>query len=458
MEKTPTEGITTKKIFAIAIPLILQQLSLQLQVWVDRAMLGHVDSQYFSAVGNVLVPYYAVTAIITAICTGTTILIAQNIGAKNISHSTHYAECSFIGNSIFPLLAFFFFFFASGSLFKLMGVQSPILEYSTSYIKILAFTLLILGPVTTSASVMQGIGITKIIMLSGLISNALNIVLDWVLIFGKCGFPQMNIEGAALASTISNFATAPIMIGYVFLSKNILFKLEIRKIFNFHWNLYKNVLKLGIPTGLEFMLWNAGTLIIISFLNRLDIMATGIFTLIFSIETLPFFLYMGFANAALTLVGHKTGANDHRQAVAVGFRCLRFSLIICTVMAALFLLFSKGILRIFTNDLSLIGYAAPFLMFVAITVFPKSINNVIGLGIRGTGDTKWMLYSQIFGTCLVITLSYLLIFTAGLGLWGIFITLLVDETVRGIINLLRFLKGREFFFLKPFEKIIDKRA
>jgi len=91
-----------------------------------------------------------------------------------------------------------------------------------------------------------------------------------------------------------------------------------------------------------------------------------------------------------------------------------------------------------------------------ITIFPKSINNVIGLGIRGTGDTKWMPYGQMLGTVLVITLSYVLIFTAKLGLWGIFITLLVDETVRGIINLLRFLKGREFFFLKLFEKTSDK--
>jgi putative MATE family efflux protein len=457
MEKTTTEKISTKKIFAIAIPLILQQLSLQMQIWVDRAMLGHVDSRYFSAIGNVLVPFYAVTAIIIAICGGTTILIAQNIGAKNESQSKNYAECSFMGNSLFPLMAFLFFFCASDYMFKLMGVQSPILEYSTSYLKILAFTLLILGPVTTSVSIMQGIGITKIIMLAGLISNVLNVLLDWVLIFGKCGFPQMNIEGAALASTISNFVTAPIMILYVFLSKNIPFRLEIKKIFTLRWNLYKNVLKIGIPSGLEYMLWNVGTLTVISFLNRLDIMAAGIFTLIFSIETLPLFLYMGFANAALTLVGHKTGEDDHTQAIGVGFRCLRFSLVICAFFAALFLILPQGIIRLFTDDRSLVEYAAAFFMVVALTLFPQAVNNVIGRGIRGMGDTQWMLYSQIFGTVLVITLSYLLIFTAGLGLWGIFITLLIDETVRGIINLLRFWKGREFFFLKPFEKIIVKK-
>jgi len=63
-----------------------------------------------------------------------------------------------------------------------------------------------------------------------------------------------------------------------------------------------------------------------------------------------------------------------------------------------------------------------------------------------------MFYSQIFGTVLVSTLSYILIFTAGLGLWGVIITFLVDETIRGFINVLRFLKGREFFFLKPLER------
>jgi Na+-driven multidrug efflux pump len=84
MEKTTTEGIATKKILTIAIPLILQQLSLQMQLWVDRAMLGHVDTRYFSAVGNAIVPYHAITAIIFAVCTGTTILIAQSIGSGNL--------------------------------------------------------------------------------------------------------------------------------------------------------------------------------------------------------------------------------------------------------------------------------------------------------------------------------------------------------------------------------------
>jgi putative MATE family efflux protein len=453
MEIIKKEEITTKRILKIAIPLILQQLSLQMQVWVDRAMLGHVDTKYFSAVGNVLVPYHAITAIILAVCTGTTILIAQSIGAGNRQNCQDYAECSYIGNSIFPVIAFLFFFFCSEYVFKLIGVKSPILEYSATYMRILCFSLLILGPVTTSFSILQGIGITKVIMLSGFVSNVLNIFLDWILIFGNLGFPPMEIKGAAYASTISNFLASPIAIFYVVSQKNIPFRISIKNIFRFHWGLYKNVLKVGVPSGLEYFLWNIGNIFVVSFLNKLDILATGIYSLLFSLQVVPLFMYMGFANAALTLVGHKTGEDDEKQAVHVGLKCLRISLVICAVVAALYFAFPKALLRIFTNDLSLIDYAATFLLIIPFIMFPQAINNVIGRGIRGMGDTRWMLYSQIFGTCLVITLSYTLIFTAGLGLLGIFVTLLVDETVRGIVNLLRFWKGREVFFLKPYKKI-----
>jgi Na+-driven multidrug efflux pump len=162
---------------------------------------------------------------------------------------------------------------------------------------------------------------------------------------------------------------------------------------------------------------------------------------------------MGFANAALTLAGQKTGENDHKQAINAGLMCLGFSFILCIVFAALFIAFPIEILRLFTKDMNYINYAAQFFLIVSVTMFPKAINNVIGLGIRGTGDTKWMLYGQILGTVLVIILSYIFIFYFGLGLFGVFIIFLIDETLRGLINIMRFLKGREFFFLKPFKPI-----
>ena len=286
----------------------------------------------------------------------------------------------------------------------------------------------------SATSVLQGLGFTSIIMVSGIAGNLLNILLDWVFIFGKLGFPALGIEGAAIATVISNFLSAPLTILYVLRS----LPAQLRS--------YRRVLALGIPSGLEYGLWNVGNFMLVSYLNRLDMMSAGIYTLVFSIETVPLMIYMGFANAGLTLVGQETGANDPKRAKQAGFLCLAISLVICLVIGIVFRLFPRQILSLFTDDISILDISVPYLVFIVWILFPKAINNVIGLCIRGMGDTRWMLYTQIFGTFFMITAGYILILRTGLGLSGIFVTLLADETIRGIANLIRFQFGGKSSF------------
>lgn len=432
----------SRRILSLALPLILQQLCLQMQIWIDRAMLGHVNAAFFSAIGNTTVPYQMVTSTITAICGGTAILVAQGIGAGDHRQVRETAESSFLGSALLSAAAFVFFLFFSRPLFQIMGLQSPILEYSTSYIRILSFSLLVLGPVASATAILQGLGFTKIIMTAGLVGNVLNILLDWLLIFGKFGLPAMGLEGAALATVLANFAAAPMTILFVLRNPQMPVKLQLRTSLSEQLKGYGRVLRLGIPSGLEHALWSVGNLIMVSFLNRLDMMSAGIYTLVFSIETVPLLIYMGFANAGLTLVGQETGANDPERARRTGFLCLGFSLIICLVVAVLFRAFPRQLLTPFTDDVYILETAAPYLKFVAWILFPKAVNNVIGLCIRGMGDTRWMLFTQIFGTLFMICGGYVLILGTGLGLYGIFLTLLADEALRSIANILRFRFGK----------------
>lgn len=432
----------SRRILSLALPLILQQLCLQMQIWIDRAMLGHVNAAFFSAIGNTTVPYQMVTSTITAICGGTAILVAQGIGAGDHWQVRETAESSFLGSALLSAAAFVFFLFFSRPLFQIMGLQSPILEYSTSYIRILSFSLLVLGPVASATAILQGLGFTKIIMTAGLVGNVLNILLDWLLIFGKFGLPAMGLEGAALATVLANFAAAPMTILFVLRNPQMPVKLQLRTSLSEQLKGYGRVLRLGIPSGLEHALWSVGNLIMVSFLNRLDMMSAGIYTLVFSIETVPLLIYMGFANAGLTLVGQETGANDPERARRTGFLCLGFSLIICLVVAVLFRAFPRQLLTPFTDDVYILETAAPYLKFMAWILFPKAVNNVIGLCIRGMGDTRWMLFTQIFGTLFMICGGYVLILGTGLGLYGIFLTLLADEALRSIANTLRFRFGK----------------
>lgn len=428
------------KIIKMALPLILQQLCLQFQIWIDRAMLGHVNAEFFSAVGNSLVPYQAATSMIVAICGGTTILAAQYYGAKDTESVEKVSECSFMGNSLISAAAFLLFFFGSSWIFALMNVEEPILSYSLDYIRVLSFSLLVLGPSSTASAILQALGRTGVIMAAGIFSNILNIFLDWLLIFGNWGLPALGIKGAACATVIANFAAAPVLLLTVFLSRSIPVRFS-RAIFSLsELRRYRQVLRMGAPSGMEFALWNIGNIIAVSFLNRIDFMAAGIYTLIMSIEMFPLLIYSGFANAGLTLVGQKTGEGNMPQARAAGFTALFYAVLVCAVMAVVFRSWPEPILRLFTDDISLVATSVPYLLFVPWIMFPKAINCVIGLCIRGLGDTRWMLYTQIFGTVFMVSCAYLLIFTAGLGLFGIFVALFADETIRGGLNLIHFLR------------------
>ena len=444
--------VSNKKILAITIPLILQQLTHYLQTTVQQAMLGRIDPIYFSAMGNLRVLTF-VFIMIGALDTGTIIWIAQSIGAKDTLQAQRYAESAFIGNAILSLIVFMCLFFGNQYVFRLMGLQSPVLEYSASYLKISSLGFLGLGLAPTFICIVQGLGNTKIIMYWALICNFLTILLSYIFILGNFGFPQMNLDGAAYASLISNVIGSSILLVYVFSNKKMPFKLNIKKISNFRWNLYKKIVTIGLPAGFENFVWEIGQLMIISFLNREDIKSTGIFTLIYTIQMVPACFNVGLSKTALTLVGQKTGEDDHKGAVVAGFRCLCFSMVICILMVLLFLFYPQRIIGLFTADESFIQDTIPCLILAGFILFPKAINNVIGFGIIGMGDTKWMLYMQILGCIFVVTLSYISIFIFNYSVFMIFIIILIEETLRSIVHLLRFLKGREFFFLKPFQKI-----
>ena len=122
---------TASQILRLALPLILQQLCLQLQVWIDRAMLGHLNAVFFSAIGNTLVPYQMVVSTILAICGGTAILVAQGSGAKDEAAIRSAAESSFLGSTLLASVGFACFFLCSDGLFRIMGVRGEVLGYST---------------------------------------------------------------------------------------------------------------------------------------------------------------------------------------------------------------------------------------------------------------------------------------------------------------------------------------
>lgn len=173
--------------------------------------------------------------------------MSQALGAGDKPRASHIAHAIVKYNSAVALLLFFFWLFAARGIFILMGVEGDILSYALRYVRFLIPIFLIMGINSAGASILQSVGHTRPILISGALRSGLNILLDWILIFGRFGFPEMGIEGAALATSIAELTGTVLLFILILGSRKLPFRISIKKILSSPFRLYKEVSAKGFP-------------------------------------------------------------------------------------------------------------------------------------------------------------------------------------------------------------------
>jgi putative MATE family efflux protein len=449
----------SKKMFHIALPIALSGIIMQAQMLIDTAFLARYSttmpdgrilsgSEILSAVGNVFFPYIVTISLIWSIGTGIIILVSQYIGAGKPAEAKNYTLAGLKYNTLLSWLVYIFWLIFAEKVFLLLGVNEEILGVSIEYLRFVSLELLYLGMGTTINAVFQGAGNTRPEMATGIFRSVLHVILDYILIFGRFGFPELGVMGAGIASSVSGLISTLLMFVVLMKSRTLPFKVDIKSLLLVPIKPYLKVLKLGLPSGIEEMMWNAGNLVLAYFLNLISVEAVGIYRLVYQIEITPIFFYQGLARAVTTLVGQRTGERDIAAAKESGLIGTFYTVSFCLFFTFIFAIMPRQIISIFTPDTHLIEKAAPFLIITAFTMIPRAINIISGNGIRGYGDTVWMLATQIFGILFVLSLSYTLMFPLELGMYGLFIGMFADETVRGVVNTTRFYRGETSIFHK----------
>lgn len=432
-------------IFGIAVPIIIQNIVQQIMLLTDRAFLGNLNSRYLAVIGNVMFPYNALTFFFFSIATGLVILIAQNVGAKDYQKARRFGQSSFFYSTLFSTTLFCLWFFGAPAIFGFFNAEGDILREAVSFVRIFCFSLIFLGVDVTAGSILQGAGVTRPIMVFGILKGILNVAFDWVLIFGKLGLPRLGLEGAAIASMLASVIGSIGILITVLLVKNMPFRLSKRALLKPEWNLYWETLRVGLPTGIESLLWYVGQLVLVRLLNQIDSMAIGIYSLVNGIQGLVFIIYIGFAKAALTLVGHRYGEGDLVEARRTGMHCIRLTFMVTLISMVAFEAIPQLLAGVFTSDPETLKQSVPLLRLAGLFIQVQALNVLTGHAIRATGDTKWMLYSQIFGTVFVVGISSFMILGLKLGLTGMYLTMIIDEASRGVVNFFRFYQGRNPF-------------
>ena len=423
-----------KKIMLIAIPIMLSNLISQLQMVIDRIFIGRLSVQSMSAVGNASTPMWTTMNVIFSLTTGATILVSQAYGAKDYDKAKKILSSVFKYNNGLGIVLFLFWALCPQVAFHLMGVDESIISMSIDYARYCAPIFLLNGIGASVSCLLQVSQKTKILAWYGLVRSLLNILLDYLLIFGNRGFPAMGVKGAAIATTIAELVGDIIVLIYVVKTKELPLRPSFSMIPKAKFEHYIQMIRYGAPSACEGFAWNLGNLYLIVMLNKVSVEAAGIHSIIFGVELIAVMLVESIGSATLTLSGYETGSGNVKGVWDVVATSAAIGGFISFVNLILFIVIPVQISGLFTTDESVLAAAPIYLLIVGVDLFPKTGNILLGAGIRGYGDPKWMLKTQLFGTAFVIGFSSLLVMGFHRGIVELFIVVVADETLRFLLN------------------------
>ena len=380
--KDLTVGKEGPLILRFALPMLLGNVFQQLYNIVDSVIVGNfIGKEALAAVGASFPIIFAFLSLIIGIASGSTIVIAQYFGAKDIEKVKRTINTLFI-----------FLFFASitisiigisfsEEIFRLLKLPEEIIPQAKTYFNIFMGGVIVSFGFNGTSAILRGLGDSKTPLYFLIISTIINIVLDllFVLVF------KWGIAGVAIASVIAQggaFFTAIIYLNKT--HKIIRFSF---KDLNFDKILFKKSVRIGLPTGLQQTFVAAGMMALISIVNGFGTNVIAAYSVATRIDSLASLAAMNFSAALATFVGQNIGAKKTERVRAGFIATLKMSSVISVIISAVVLIFGYPIISIFTNDPEVIRIGREYLIIVgAFYVVFTSMFTIAGV-MRGAGDT-----------------------------------------------------------------------
>lgn len=438
-----TNNNLKNELFKISWPIFVEFLLFMLLGSVDIFMLGKYSDDAVAGVGVVNQVINMVNIMFGIITSGTTIVCAQYIGAKKKHEDIiKLVGTSLIVNVILGLLLSGVMVVFSTIILRAMNIAPELMIYSEKFMKIVGGFIFVQAISMTFTSVLRSYGYTKICMYVTFLMNIINIIGNYIFIFGNFGAPELGVAGSAI-STSSSKIIGTIILG-VFLFKNVLkgFSFDFLKIFPKEE--LKNIFKMGGPAAGEELSYNLTKLVCTVILTYISIEALTTNSYINNICMFIYVFSVSIAQGTSILVGRLVGKGENEKAYTLCMSSLKKAFLVSTIMAFIVAFFAKYILGIFTTNDTIITLGASVLFVNAFLEPGRTFNVVIINSLRAAGDVRFPVYVGICSMWTIgVGLSYILSVKLGLGMPGMWAALALDEWVRGIIMYFRW-KSRKW--------------
>lgn len=438
-----TSKMLYKDVVRIAWPSFVELILTQLASMVDLMMVGSLGAWALTAVGLTTQPKFLLMTMFTAMNVGATAMVARYRGSGERDKANMVMRQAILLTFVLSAVASVLGYIFAEPLVVFMGAQEQeVLDGAVVYLRIQMIGFVFMALTSTVTAVLRGVGDSRTAMIYNMTANVVNVILNYLLIYGNWGFPQMGITGASLATIIGQFVAFVYAYFYVMSGKRYL-HLRIRDGFMPIWSELKKIFQIGFPALIEQCVMRAGMIIYAKTVASLGTVAYATHQVCMNIQALSFMSGQAFAVSATSMVGQSLGRKRPDMAQAYCSRTRRIGFCVAIGIALLFFFFGGTIVGMYNDEKEIVETGAKILMIVAFTQPFQTSQFIVAGGLRGAGDTKATAIVT-FITVLLVRPGFAIfsIYVLDWGLYGAWVAMALDQILRTTLIFARYKSGK----------------
>ena len=426
----------------IAIPAMLESVSIALMGIVNTVMVGRIGPHAVAAVGLTMQPRMLLFSLFMALNIAMTAIIARNKGAGNMQAARsclrHSLMLKIIMSVALTIVAVFFAY----PMMALAGAEADTIGIAASYFRITGYALIIQMLTLSICAAQRACGNTKITLRVNVTAQVLNLVLNFLLIEGRFGFPRLEVDGAAWALVISSFVAFVLAAGSV-LHRHSILRISRSDSWRFEKPMLSSIANVSKGSLLEQLGLRFGFFAYARVVAGLgtDDFAAHIVGL--QLMILSFTFAEGIGAATTALVGQSLGKKRPDLSIMYGKIGLRLAVVCAIALSTSSVLFRYQFAGLFLDDPDIIRVTAQVILILALMLPIQTSQLVMAGSLRGAADTRFVAITMILSVGIMRPLfGFILTFPLGFGIIGAWVAVIFDQLARLIMLFSRFAGGK----------------
>ncbi|MBS6843785.1 MAG: MATE family efflux transporter [Clostridiales bacterium] len=438
------------QVVAVVVPIIIQNTVSNVVSLLDNVMVGRVGTLQMSAVAIVNQLLFVFNLCIFGGLAGAGIFATQYAGAhddkgvRDCFRVKWMIALSMLACALVVLIAF---------PKRLIGMYlaqetaqadaAATLGFGMDYLTVMLWGLLPFGVSQVYASTLREVGETRLPMFASVAAILVNLVFNYFLIFGKCGFPELGVTGAAIATVLSRYVETAVIVVYTHMkSHHFGFIRGAYRSLRVPKPLMISILRRGTPLLVSEFLWSSGMAVLLQCysVRGLDVVAAC--NIATTVSNLFKVVFLSMGNAVAIMVGQALGANDIERAKNCTWRLMTLSVGSNLIMATLLALFAPAIPNIYNTEPHVRQIATQLIYVVAVMMPAYSFSHCCYFTLRSGGKTIiTFLFDSVFTWCVNVPAAWLLAYKTGLGIVPLYFGVQALEMVKVVVGFVLVKKG-----------------